>query len=395
MATSLPPRIPAGINGLAITLTIQALYKSFAIGGSVSAAYLIALGVASPFLGRFVDQNGPRKLMIPMGIAHAFFLVCLVVCAHWRVAPPFLMAIAFLSGLTFPPVSMTTRAMWRKADLPDNTKQLGFALEGVIMETVFVCGPLLVSFFLLMKIPSGAILFSALLMLVGITLYTKSGALERWGQVEQVKRHWLGPLKVKGVRRALMVSPMLGATFGLQELGMIAMSAAANKEALVGWFFTIYSIPSAIAGLLYGTKQFSWSLNKQVAFCMIWIGVLTAGMALVPYLAGQAIAGQAAIQWLHIALFSLLCLICGCVVGPAITASQIQMGKLTPVEYSTEAFTWSMTLFMVALGGAFSLGGLLTETYGAFGPLAAATVTALLGALFALRIPPIAHLQAH
>jgi MFS family permease len=351
--------------------------------------------VASPFLGRFVDQNGPRKLMIPMGIAHAFVLVCLVACAHWRVPPPYLMALAFLGGLTFPPVSMTTRAMWRKANLPDNTKQLGFALEGVIMETVFVCGPLLVSFFLLIKLPSGALLFSALLMLVGITLYSRSGALERWGQVEQVKRHWLGPLKVKGVRRALMVSPMLGATFGLQELGMIAMSTAANKEALVGWFFTIYSIPSAIAGLIYGTKQLSWPLNKQLTFYMLWICLLTAGMALVPYLADPAFAGQAAIQWGHIGLFSLLCFICGGVVGPAITASQIQMGRLTPVEYSTEAFTWSMTLFMVALGGAFSLGGILTEKLGAHGPLAAATLTAFLGAIFALRIPPVAHLQAH
>ena len=58
---SILPRLPAGINGLSLTLMVQSLYGSFAIGGTVSAAYLIALGVASPLLGRFVDAySGDR-----------------------------------------------------------------------------------------------------------------------------------------------------------------------------------------------------------------------------------------------------------------------------------------------------------------------------------------------
>jgi len=81
-------------------------------------------------------------------------------------------------------------------------------------------------------------------------------------------------------------------------------------------------------------------------------------------------------------------------VGPAITASQIQLGKLTPAEYSTEAFTWSMTLFMVALGAAFACGGWLVETYGVGAPMFCAACTASLGALMCLRVPEIYTQQA-
>jgi MFS family permease len=369
--TSILPRLPAGINGLATTLMAQQLYSSFGIGGTVSAAYLVALGLASPIFGRLVDRNGPRPIIVPVGILHALAIAALVYAAHQRVSVPILMCFAFFAGASFPPVSMTVRAMWRKSDFPDNTKQLGFALEGVIMESVFVFGPLIVSGFLLVKSPQSALLFSAAMMLIGVILFSRSGAMERWGNVELGERHWLGPLKTMGVRRALMVSISIGATFGLQEIGMMAASKAANNEAAVGWLFAAFSIPSGIAGLLYGTRQFGWPLNRQMSIALVWISAFSLALTNVQSL------------W----LFALGCAFCGAAVGPALTASQMQLGKLTPPEYSTEAFTWSMTLFMIALGGSFSIGGWIIDRFGNGAPMFAAFITAGLGALLCLRVP--------
>ncbi len=371
--SSILPRLPAGINGLALTLMVQSIYDSFGVGGTVSAAYLIALGVASPLLGRIVDQKGPRLIMVPCGIAHAIAMGVLVYAALQKISPTLLMGFAFLAGLTFPPVSMTVRAMWRKSNFPDATKQLGFALEGVIMESIFVFGPLIVSFFLLMKSPASALMFSACAMIIGIVLFARSGALTRWGEVERAERHWLGPLKIVGVRRALIVSMLLGATFGFQELGMLAITKAAGQDHLVGWLFAAYSIPSAIAGLAYGTRQFALPLNKQMAMGHAWIALLSLALAFTSNL------------W----LFGALCFACGMAVGPVITASQMQLGRLTPSEYSTEAFTWSMTIFMCALGGAFAIGGWLLETYGTSAAMSCATATATLGVLMCLRVPEI------
>lgn len=309
--------------------------------------------------------------MLPFGIAHTIALVLLVIAALQRVSPSLLVVFALAAGMTFPPVSMTVRAMWRKSKLPDSTKQLGFALEGVIMETIFVCGPLIVSLFLLFEAPAIALLFSACATLLGIVLFARSGALERWGEVELVERHWLGPLKLLGVRRALLVSMLLGASFGLQEIGMMAVAKAAGSQAAVGWLFAAYSVPSAIAGLIYGTRQLALPLNRQMALGHVWIAVLS------------LLLTQVSSLW----VFALGCAVCGMAVGPAITASQMQLGKLTTTEYTTEAFTWSMTLFMVALGTAFACGGWLVESYGVGAPMFCAACTAGLGALLCLRVP--------
>jgi hypothetical protein len=67
-----------------------------------------------------------------------------------------------------------------------------------------------------------------------LLVFARSGALERWGEVELVERHWLGPLKLVGVRRALVVSMLLGASFGLQEIGMMAAAKTAGSQAAVG-----------------------------------------------------------------------------------------------------------------------------------------------------------------
>jgi MFS family permease len=371
--SSILPRLPAGINGFSITMMVESFYGSLGIGGMATSAYMIAFGVMSPLLGRFVDQRGPRAVVLPFAIAHAIALVALVYAASQRVSIPWLLVCAAMVGVTFPPISMTVRAMWRKSNFPDNTKQLGFALEGVIMETVFVCGPMIMSFFLIFKWPAGALVFSALTMLLGTVFFIRSGALERWGDVEDVKRHWLGPLKVAGVRRALIVSMLLGATFGLQEFGIIAVARAAGSDAAIGLMTAAYSIPSAIAGLMYGTRQFAWPLNRQMSVGHVWVAILSLLLACTSSL------------W----IFGVLCFFCGMAVGPVITASQMQLGKLTPSEYSTEAFTWSMTLFMIALGSAFSLGGWVTEAYGAGAAMFCATGTAVLGALTCLRVPEI------
>jgi MFS family permease len=60
-----------------------------------------------------------------------------------------------------------------------------------------------------------------------------------------------------------------------------------------------------------------------------------------------------------------MCVLAGLAFGPMITALSLQLGKLTPVEYSTEAFTWSMTVFLIGMGTGFTVGGGLIETVNA------------------------------
>jgi hypothetical protein len=145
VASSLLARLPIGMNSLAITLTLQASTGSFAQAGLVASAYLLGVAIQAPIIGRQIDQRGPAVLIWPLTLAHALALLAVVLAAQQAMPLAMLLTASALAGLFFPPVSMTIRAMYRKAELPDSIKQTAFAIESIIMELCFITGPLLVT----------------------------------------------------------------------------------------------------------------------------------------------------------------------------------------------------------------------------------------------------------
>lgn len=378
--SSIMPRLPAGMNALALTMLVQSQTNSFAAAGSVSAAYMIAAALQAPIIGRFIDQNGPKPVMFPLGVCCALALAFVVLAVQMQWPLIAIMIGAFCAGGTFPPVSMTIRAMYRKSSMSDAQKQTAFAIEAIVMELAFTLGPLAVTVALLTGHAATAVLASATLAFLGTWLFARSGALTRWGTVEageHIVRHWSGPLKVSAVRRALLLSAMFGTGIGLLEISLPAFAAFLGNKALVGWFFAALSIPSAIAGFVYGTWHIKTPLNKQSLMCAAWLATGAALMAATN----------------TFALFIVMCVLAGLAFGPMITALSLQLGKLTPVEYSTEAFTWSMTVFLIGMGTGFTVGGGLIETAtwldGWRAALVASIVLFVLAGLSCLAIPEV------
>jgi MFS family permease len=374
--TSIVPRLPVGMNALSLTLLVQSQTNSFAAAGSVSAAYMIAAAIQAPIVGRFIDQHGPGRVMLPLGIVHALALLCAIVAAKLVLPVIFIMTAAFVAGATFPPVSMTIRAMYRKSSMNDAQKQTAFAIEAVVMELAFTLGPLAVSLALLTRQAATAVFVSAMLAAIGSYLFARSGAMTRWGNVESgddIKRHWLGPLKISAVRRALLLSAMFGTAIGLLEIALPAFANFVGSKAMVGWYFAALSIPSAIAGFIYGTWRISWPLNRQILCTAIWLAIGSAAMAAMNESIG----------------FIVMCAIAGLAFGPMIAALTLQLGKLAPVEYSTEAFTWSMTVFLIGMGVGFTVGGALIESQGWRSSLIASVALFVAAGLSCLAIPEV------
>ena len=374
IVSSVLPRLPIGMNALGLTLLVQSQTQSFTRAGMVSAAYLCALAIQAPIIGRFVDNNGPKAVMMPLAMLHALALLLLVFAVTQLAPLPLLLIAAFMAGAVFPPVSMTIRAMYRKAAMPDSQRQSAFAVESVIMECSFILGPLIVSMTMLAGSPAFAVVASAVMIAVGTWHFSRSGALTRWGEVERgVERHWLGPLKIAAVRRALTLSFFFAVAIGLNEIALPAFASASGHPARVGWFYAAMSIPSAITGFAYGSRHFSWPLNRQIMATALWLAV------------GSALMAFSTQTW----SFLLACALTGLAFGPMITALSLQLGKLAPSEYSTEAFTWSMTLFMIGLGIGFWAGGGLIERFGVIGTLGAAAVLMTVAAVCCLGVPEV------
>ena len=373
---SILPRLPIGMNALGLTLLVQSQTQSFTRAGMVSAAYLCALAIQAPIIGRYVDNNGPKAVMMPLAILHALALLLLVFAVTQVGSLTLMLAAAFLAGAVFPPVSMTIRAMYRKSAMADAQKQSAFAVESVIMECSFILGPLIVSLTMLAGSPAFAVLAAAGMGVLGTWHFSRSGALTRWGVVERgdnVERHWLGPLKVPAIRRALLLSFFFAVGIGLNEIALPAFANNSGHPARVGWFYAAMSIPSAIMGFAYGSRHFSWPLNRQIMAAGLWLA------------GGSALMAVSTQTW----TFMLACALTGLAFGPMITALSLQLGKLSPSEYSTEAFTWSMTLFMIGLGIGFWAGGGLIEQFGWASSLFACTGLMLVAALCCLAVPEV------
>jgi predicted MFS family arabinose efflux permease len=133
------------------------------------------------------------------------------------------------------------------------------------------------------------------------------------------------------------------------------------------------SIPSGITGFAYGTRHFAWALNRQIMAAGTWLA------------AGSVLMALCTQTW----TFMLACAVTGLAFGPMITALSLQLGKLSPSEYSTEAFTWSMTLFMIGLGIGFWVGGGLIEQFGVASSLYACVGMMLIAVLSCFGVPEV------
>lgn len=371
---SLLPRLPIGMNTLALTLLVQTASGSFARAGWVAGAYMTALALQAPLLGRWVDQRGPRGILTPLALGHGAAMLALLALVLRGLALPGLLALAFVAGLLAPPVAMVLRATYRRLPLDAGRRQSAFALDSVVTELCFILGPLLVSVALLAGSPAYAVALSAVCTVLGTPLFARSGVLDYWGQAERsAARHWLGPLRVQAVRRCLGLSLMAAVGIGLNEIAIPAFATAGGTPQYVGWFYAAMSVPSALAGLYYGSRSWAWPLNRQVLVALLWLG------------GGSLLMAAAPSPW----WFALGGALTGLAFGPLIAALGLQLGALSPREYVTEAFTWSMTVFMAGLGAGFWLGGLLAQSGGHAASLLAAAALMGVAALLAPGIPAV------
>ncbi|MDO5056671.1 MAG: MFS transporter [Lautropia sp.] len=372
MLSTVLPRLPLGMNALSLTMMVQEQSGSFGHAGWVTGAYMAAVAVQAPLVGRTIDLRGPQRILLPLTVGYVLAMLLLVWVTQQQAALPWLMGMAALAGLCFPPVSTVLRAALHKSAMPPALRQSAFAVDMILVESSFVLGPMLLSLMLLLGTAAHAVLLSAAFMGVGVPLFVRSGALQRWGEVQaDAPRHWLGPLREVGVRRTLGFTLLATFSLGLLEMSIPAFAHAHGQPQMVGPLYALMSVPSITAVLVYGTRTWRWPLTRQLLLCALWLA------------AGYLLMAQAgSITW-----FALGCALTGIAIGPLFTVMSLQLGAVAPTSTVTEAFTWFSTLVTTGLGGGMWLGGLLVQQADWTMPLLTAIAAATVAALWSLWIP--------
>jgi predicted MFS family arabinose efflux permease len=256
---SFAARLPVSMAPLGIVLLVQSVRGAYAPAGLVTAAFTLGVAVANPIWGALIDRVGQPRVIIPLSAASAVLLALLAVGAVRGASDAVLIGFAAGVGATFPPISPAMRAAWRVVVEDEDDRRAAYALEGVVIEVVFVGGPLLLSLLLVTTSPVVPLLVTAGLMGVGGIGYAATRAARTW----RPEPHHEGPgtrgpspLRVPGVAAVLTVALLVAIAFGQLD---VSLAATAQKvlgdQALVGLLFMCIAGGSVVGGTWYGTRR--------------------------------------------------------------------------------------------------------------------------------------------
>ncbi len=364
VAASIIGRLPIGITGLAILLLVQTTTGSFARGGAATACYVIGLATVAPALGRIIDRSGPRRTLMICALAFPAALSLLVIAVHHLTAPWIVLLCAAAAGATFPPITVCMRTYVRQRLRNDEQLSAAYSMESVLIELIFIVGPLLVGLFVALASAAAAVLFAAGCGFVGTLLFVRSPALLAWQVEPRTARSLLGPLAGPGFAPLVAVILCYSMAFGLLEVGLTAYATERGNVPLAGVLLGLMSLGSALGGLAYGSRNWHLPLTRQFALMLALMG---AGLGLL------------ALPW-STWPFALGCLFAGVVMAPALIIQSMLVAKSTPAAQLTEAFTWSTSALLCGVGIGVAAGGALLDFLPSAAALAAAAAAALLAA---------------
>lgn len=370
IAATLLARFPIGINALAIILYLRAERGSFVVAGAVAGALAAGSGVGAPVQGRLVDAFGQRRVLVPLGMVHAAALGALVASTEAGAPAAGIVVCGFVAGFAIPPTSSVLRSMWPQL-LREQPQllQAAYALDSVLIELIFVLGPLLTAVVATALAPPAALAVSAASVVAGTVAFTAqppSRAVRP--QPDRPRAGALGALGSPGVRTLVLTSLPAGIGIGICEVTLPAFSDASGAAATAGVLLAIWSLGSAAGGLVYGAIPNRPPLNRVhlVVAALLPLGLLP--MAAAP----------------SVAVMALLVIPAGMFVAPLLATRNELVGWVAPEGARTEAYTWPVTAFVggIAIGSAAA--GVIVESASWRIAFVAAAAIAAVGTLIAV-----------
>jgi predicted MFS family arabinose efflux permease len=364
-AASFIGRLPIGVTGLALLLFVQSTLGSFAQGGAAAAFYMAGLAFMAPILGRIIDRRGPRDVLAATAVLFPAALVALVWMMEHVGSAALVLAAAV--GATFPPITVCMRTYFRQRLADEQLLSTAYSLESVLIELIFILGPLMVALFVAAASPAMAVYSAAACGCFGAVLFFRSAAVRSWRIEPRETARLLGPLGERGFIALIVVVLCFAAAFGFLEIGVTAYTIERNSPALAGVLLGLMSVGSAMGGLAYGSRSWRMPLAPQFSLLM---GLMAVGLALLSVPS-------------HPVAFGVIGFLAGVVMAPVLIVQSMLVAKSVRPEHTAEAFTWSASALLAGVGLGLAGGGLLLETYRSNAAIAGAAASAMLGAVLA------------
>jgi MFS family permease len=347
VAFGLLARMPIGMGAVALILFVHGQTGSFGGAGVVAGAYTIGLGITGPTLARVIDRRGSRLVIVPGALLVMAALVAVVVLGEAGAGTVPLVVAGFLAGAGSTPIGGILRQRWPElvgpAELPT-----AYALDAVMIEVVFVCGPLLAGILAATVGPAEGLIVAGVLGIVGSVGFARLSTVRPGGDPD-AERHWLGALASPHLRLLVLSNLPLAATFGVLDVTLPAFGAHHGATALGGPFAAALALGSGIGGLAYGARPGIFGPPRRSLILLAVLMVLTC----LPLPAATSIP--------EMFVFAALA---GLTIAPQITVRNQVVQHTLVAGTATEAFTWLALATTVGASIGSALVGPLVEAAG-------------------------------
>ena len=377
---SILARLPFGMGGVSLVIFVHAHTGSFGIAGLVTGFYTAGFAVAGPFLGRLVDRRGARPVLAPASVVCALALLSIVAIGEGGAGTAPLAVACAVAGAAVPPVSGVVRRTW-PALVPRRDLTHAYLFDSVLIEIVFVCGPLLTGLLSAAVSPAAPLFAAAGFVLVGTAWFLLVPVVraERPAPPEHHTR--AGALASPAIRFIILAGLPIGASFGALDVALPAFGADHGSTALGGLFAAAISLGSMLGAIVFGLVGPRFGNLRQASLKLAVLQPLVIAPVL---LAPDSV------------VLVFLAVLAGTFAAPMVTLRS-RVAELTmPPGTGTETFTWLLLAVMGGVSASAALAGPLVESGGwRLGVvLAVAVPLAALPAIFAGRhLLPTAQLQ--
>jgi MFS family permease len=336
-------RLPVGMFSLAMVLVLSAATDSYALAGGAVGAFAIASGVSAPVLGRVIDRTGQTPVLLACAVGFPAAVAALIAVAEDAPHTAPVLACACATGLTFPPLFATLRALI--SQLAGGLAETAFALEAIVQELFFMIGPLLVALVVALATAKAALAVAAVLVSLGTLAFASTEASREWRRPARRGGAAAGALSSPGIRTIVVTSVVDGLTFGSLEVALAAFGQDHGSAGAAGVMLGTLALGSMIGGLWYGARE--WSRDPaELLVLFAW-----------PLAGGLAVLALAS----SIPVMTALLLLAGVFIAPSAAASFALVSRLSPAEAVTEAFTWLSAGVTAGFAAGGALAGVLVE----------------------------------
>ncbi|WP_336660995.1 MFS transporter [Leucobacter sp. USHLN153] len=348
LGSQLMARFPFGMLSIIVLLHIQLAYGDYTSAGLVLATQSVGQAISGPLSSRFMGIWGMRPVLTTTSIVCAALLVVIAV-VHLPLV--IVAVIAFLVGLSTPPITPAVRTLYPKL-VPGNQLSPLFSLDAAAQEIIWVIGPVIAVFVTSQFSTAAGLCVAAGFMVLGGAWFISSPAL---GQVhlKRSKRGLGAVLRYPAVVIATVISFFFVASFAAIEAGIVrAFAGPGESHGSIesGIVLAVFAGGSLVGGLLIGHRDLR-PFSTALRILLVLAGTLACLLSL-------------NIWWLCAVLF-----IGGLGTAPTFAAISTIVSAKVKFSETAEAFGWIGTGQLVGVATGSALAGIAIDAADAPGAI--------------------------